>query len=271
MKEYLLLSLQYSIIIGATWHQIRLGRTTVKHLITEKAQIKALKRQRRKDFIREKLEPFMYGWLFDDNVTRLDTKQNLIEVIDPRTGTKGKVHQRIWRIINKEHQWNSFLNSKEYEDFRDSNVGATVGYDVFRDVISKVGKFVCNPLPESCVDDKTSGLEHYMSSVLSLLTKADVKEVLKDADVSPHGLTYEESVEVLKKAGSYQFVDAMCCNKEEQPELHWHHDKPCPKTIPLKCTHGVGGKRGKQCPCCGFKNRLGSHKAHDRQRTHGQL
>jgi len=191
MKEYLLLSLQYSIIIGATWHQIRLGRTTVKHLITEKAQIKALKRQRRKDFIREKLEPFMYGWLFDDNVTRLDTKQNLIEVIDPRTGTKGKVHQRIWRIINKEHQWNSFLNSKEYEDFRDSNVGATVGYDVFRDVLSKVGKFVCNPLPESCVDDKTSGLEHYMSSVLSLLTKADVKEVLKDADVSSHGLTYE--------------------------------------------------------------------------------
>lgn len=245
-------------IIGTTWHQIRIGRTTVEQLIADDAQIKALLRERRKDYIREKLEPFLYRWLLDDNVTRLDTKQNKINVIDPRTGVESEVHRRIWRIINKEHQWYSFLNSKAYEDFCDSNVGATVGYDVFRDVLSKFSKIVCNPLPESCVDEKTTGLEHCMSAVLSLITQPDVKAVLEDAVVYSHGLTYDEFAEVLKKAGSYQFVDAMCCDKEEQPELQICQDVPCPKTIPLKCTHGVDGKRKKQCPCCGFKNRLGT-------------
>ncbi len=59
-------------------------------------------------------------------------------------------------------------------------------------------------------------------------------------------------------------VEKMCCSMEEEKDLHIDKTKPCPKMIPLKCTHGMNGERDKDgvpkrpCKCCGFGNRLGN-------------
>eukprot|EP00956_Cyclotella_meneghiniana_P028855 scaffold68305_cov22-Cyclotella_meneghiniana.AAC.1 len=49
-------------------------------------------------------------------------------------------------------------------------------------------------------------------------------------------------------------VNAVCCVKEERPDIHIDKDKPCPKFIPFRCTHG--GPNGGKCQNCGIEKKL---------------
>ena len=73
----------------------------VKHLQATNSPVKDIHRERRKDFIRHKLQPYVFDFLLDDDYTRLDTKQGLDEVTDPRTGELTTLHQRIWRNVHR--------------------------------------------------------------------------------------------------------------------------------------------------------------------------
>jgi len=80
------------------------------------------------------------------------------------------------------------------------------------------------------------------------ITAACVFKIVKDKkDVSDH---------LLSRVLAGQMVEAVCCPRVEQPLLHIDKSKPCPKLIPLKCTHGVDGDSNRQCPCCGIEKKL---------------
>ena len=88
-------------LIGATTHQIGLAHSLVKDLLAESLTVMALERKTRKDFIRDKLRPYIWQFLKDDWYTRLDSKQNLVDASNPITNKEEKVHKRIWKIVNK--------------------------------------------------------------------------------------------------------------------------------------------------------------------------
>jgi len=152
--------------IGASRHQIQCGKDRVEELLTKQTTVTALERKERKDKIRIKVEAYIFDFLKDDSYTRLDTKQGLADVIDPKTAETITVHRRIWRNVNKRQQHLLFLSSDYYARFRQDHNQATVGYDVWHDALANVGGFVSKPLNESCVDEKISGMEHYMAALL---------------------------------------------------------------------------------------------------------
>lgn len=67
------------------------------------------------------------------------------------SGEKEQVHQRIWRIINKEQQHLLFLNSEHYSEFQRDHENKKVGYTVWADVLEQVNTFVTQSKEESCV------------------------------------------------------------------------------------------------------------------------
>ena len=164
---------------------------------------------------------------------------------------------RIWLNVNKKQQHLLFCNSDHYITFQHDNPGATVGYDVWSDVLSSVGSFVKMPLPESCVDERMSALEHFMAAILEVLKRKDVKEELGKYKPTGNHLTYKETYECTRKAGGYQMIETMCCPVEDQPELKLDESKKCPKLIPFRCTHGTYGKGSERCTCCGVSKKLG--------------
>jgi hypothetical protein len=64
------------------------------------------------------------------------------------------------------------------------------------------------------------------------------------------GLSLEQTIHIVKQRSAFTMVDAVCCKKEERPDIHIDKSMPCPKFIPFSCTHG--GPNGK-CPNCGRK------------------
>ena len=72
------------------------------------------------------------------------------------------------------------MNSDHYKLFQSDRGGATAGYDVFRDLLSKVGTFVCNPLPQSYLDKKMSGLKQIMTLLYGAMKRPDVKLLLNE-------------------------------------------------------------------------------------------
>jgi hypothetical protein len=78
----------------------------------------------------------------------------LVEVVDPRSGKKVFEHKRIWFIVNKRQQHLLFLSSDHYSDFQQQYIGAGASYPVWHEVLGKMGNIVCNPKPESYVDEK---------------------------------------------------------------------------------------------------------------------
>ena len=113
-----------------------------------------------------------------------------------------------------------FQNSDYYCDFKQAH-GATAGYDVWRRVLARVGSFVTKPLVESCVDEKISGLEHYMAALLGVVKTDRVKSLLENYKDKTNGLTYPQLLETLRKAGAYQMIKSVCCPKVEQPDLQY--------------------------------------------------
>ena len=69
--------------------------------------------------------------------------------------------------------------------------------------MSRVGGFVTKPIAESCVDEKISGLEHYMAALLGIFKTDHVRSMLEKYKDKTNGLTYEELLTTLRKAGAY--------------------------------------------------------------------
>eukprot|EP00984_Skeletonema_dohrnii_P006213 scaffold2235_cov108-Skeletonema_dohrnii-CCMP3373.AAC.1 len=227
-------------IIGTTDNQVKMASTTARGLIDGDTAITALERKRRKDFIRDTLLPHLYRWIIDDDVTRFDSNQSHATIVDPEDPSKKiKVHQRIWRLTNREQQHKEFLQSSYYKAFMDMNPSATgVGITVFSEGLKKFKKLVSNPKPESCVDEKVSGLEYAMEAMFGVLNKGETKEAFmchqcKEGEIAP-----AEVLELMRLRSSHKLVDAVCCEKVERPDLHIDKEKDCPRMIPFLCTHG---------------------------------
>ncbi len=261
-------------IIGTSKNQVSMARDTARNIIEGNAKITALERNRRKDYIREMLMPHLFRWLSDDEVTRFDSNQSHVSIPDPSDPSKTiTVHQRIWRLTIREHQHAEFLKSTYYNEFMNENTFATgVGITVFSKCLKRFKTFVTYPKPESCVDEKVSGLEHAMEALYSVLSKSDAKESLQCYEVGEGEASLDDFVKVLRLRSSHKLVDLVCCAKEEQPDLHIDKEKECPRMIPFLCTHGKKEKvrqffkNGRErkplevhrtCNCCGIKKRLG--------------
>ena len=119
-------------LLGTSVNQMTLARNIIPDLITNDYTMKIQERKIRKDKILVKLEPYVFNFLLDDKYTRLDTKQGLEQVVDPRTDDSESitVHRRIWLNENKAQQHILFQASDYYMTFQHDDSGATSQCDV---------------------------------------------------------------------------------------------------------------------------------------------
>ena len=96
-----------------------------------------------------------------------------------------------------------------------------------------------------------------MAALLGLVKTDPVRSLLENYKDKTEGLTYQQLLETLRKAGAYQMIEAVCCSKVEEPNLQYDENMPCPKVIPLACTHGKEGDPEKKCSKCGTGPKLG--------------
>jgi len=88
---------------------------------------------------KQKAVPYIFDFLNDPDITRLDTNQGLHECVDPRTGATIKVQKRIWMVLNVREQFSSFHASVHYASFRRDSNNATVGRKIFRAIVQESG------------------------------------------------------------------------------------------------------------------------------------
>ena len=205
-------------VIGTTANQIDHARTKAGEILDGTATITIAERNTRKDKVRVKAEPYIFDFANSDDYSKTDTKQNLVDVIEPRTGDIITVHRKIWHVTNAKQRHQLFLQSDHYTQFQNAHPG-TIGYTVLSEVLSSVAKFVSNPLHESCVDQKMSGLDHFMAALTPLLKRPEVEEKLVRYD--GNGMTHGDLYAITRKTSSHQMVCSVVCEKEEQPDLHF--------------------------------------------------
>ena len=82
-------------LLGISKRQLTGAKSRLKDILSENISISPLVRKVRKDFIQIMLEPCAFDFLWDGTYTRLDTKQGLATVTDPRNGQEIVVHKRI--------------------------------------------------------------------------------------------------------------------------------------------------------------------------------
>ncbi len=153
--------------------------------------------------------------------------------------------------MNKNQQHILFLELDHYINCKRENCGAsTTSKGVWVEALSEVGSFVGIQQRELCVDEKTSGMEHLMTVLLSYMRKLHINVYFEDYHDDGEGLLYQHLVEVLRKAGYTKLVDVVCCHKMDQPSLHCNQYKPYPRFILCTCTHGEGGDVSCMCPWC---------------------
>lgn len=135
--------------IGATADQIEKGFKRAHHLIVNNVPTFRQKRKRRKDYCIDELIKYLLLFLLDDDYTRLDTKQNLVEIKDPRTGNKIKVHKRIWKIVNRQSRLESFVASDHFQAFKEDCCFPrdSVSFATFEKAMTRLKKIVGEPLP----------------------------------------------------------------------------------------------------------------------------
>jgi hypothetical protein len=102
-----------------------------------------LVRKQQSDAIQDKVVPYVYDYIKDDEFTWLDTNQGLEDGIEPRTGQAISEHMRIWNEMNKNKRRTNFLESIHYRLFQQENDGASaVSKGVWKDALSQVDWFV---------------------------------------------------------------------------------------------------------------------------------
>jgi hypothetical protein len=136
-------------MIGATRRQVDNALELAKSLVNDNTHITFIQRKARCDKIVDKLTPFIFDFLLDDEYTRVcpeaRRQKKPCEVVDPRTGEKRIVTKRIWR--KQEEKFQQFLESQHYHDFQEANEQKTIGASTFRTTVEDVGaSFMVNPL-----------------------------------------------------------------------------------------------------------------------------
>jgi hypothetical protein len=101
-------------LLGVSRHQLALARQHVLDMIQGNKRGLTLVRKQRSDAIRDKVVPYVYHYIKDDEFTRLDTNQGPEDGIEPRTGQSISEHMRIWNEVNKNKRRTNFLESIHY-------------------------------------------------------------------------------------------------------------------------------------------------------------
>ncbi|MGB2447348.1 MAG: hypothetical protein ACPICB_06430, partial [Candidatus Poseidoniaceae archaeon] len=228
--------------VGISRRQVSHARARVKEAIKQKTTVAKVTRKRRKDYIRDVAQSFVQDYCRDDDFSRLDTNQGKMDIVDARTGETYREHRRIWRIVNKKQNHLLFVESIHYANFQKAFPGATIGYDIFRRVLGKVGRFMSKPTPESCVDPIITAVECQMAALHSIIRQPTVKEFLEQCD-GGEGIQSKKLQDIIRSLSSHKMIESVCCEKEEAPEVHIDKRTPCPKFIPHKCANG-------ECHCC---------------------
>lgn len=117
---------------------------------------------------------------------------------------------------------------------------------IWKEALNQVGKFVVDPIERSCVDE---GLQHMMWALVDILKTENIKGELERYEGT--GLSYNQSLDVIKTGDAFAMVCSVCCERTEHPEIHIDKTRPCPKFIPFLCTHGNGA-----CTSCGVNKKL---------------
>lgn len=246
--------------------QISMARDRLDDIIAENSQVKAVQRKKNCNFICEKAEPFIYNWLKcedgDPSPTRLDTNAKPKKVIDPNTGESVDEARRIWQINTQYQRFEAFLNSPYYAAFQDQYDNRTIGSTSFQKILDKVGTFVDNPRPESCVDEKVSQMVYYMDALcpeLGFRLTEGRRTELDSVMLDEGELSRKELSKVLQSRSVYLLTDAFCCEKKERYELEYEDEDKgpiSPKFTPISCSYGVDGDEERKCEGCKSKRKL---------------
>jgi RNase H-fold protein (predicted Holliday junction resolvase) len=132
--------------LGTTKRQINYAIDEIKSLMGADRPIKGLeKRMTRCDKVIDKLDPYVFDFLTNDEFTRVDTTKKQRAIVEPRSGNTCVVPIRTWKVLSRKKQFDAFKESAHYCEFQRSHDCATVGFTTFQNVLRKVGTFVTNP------------------------------------------------------------------------------------------------------------------------------
>jgi hypothetical protein len=242
-------------ILGTTKRQIKYAIAEIDLLISENCTVKALTRKTRCDKIVDKLEPYIFDFVTDNEFTRVDTNAKLREVVNPRDGKMVKEPIRLWRMLSKKSQYQAFFNSKHYRRFQSDHDNATVGFTTFRLVVTKVAAtFVQNPTIKSCVDEVTTAVEYAMDAMKMALMSTQVKSLAESIvanDDADGMITYPELLQMMQGRSYKEVVERSCCAKEKLCDHHYDKSADVRTIVPRTCSHGEGA-----CNKCGIEKRF---------------
>ena len=233
--------------LGCTYSLIKKGREAAKKMMTTGKELNPSPRKTRKDYIQPEARRCIVEFCRSDDYSRIDTNCfKTIKVKCPHTEEEEELQRRIWLVVGLDNNFELFSKSEIYNTFLLQYPGHTIGRTVF---FHNLCPSVTDPKPESCVDEKTSAVQHYMTCILTFLRRPNVKEELKNYVAPEGGLNYDETVDVLKRARAGDIIEAVCCRVEEHSDLQFCQTVSAPKLIPYRCTHGT-------CQDCGIHKRL---------------
>jgi hypothetical protein len=206
-------------------------------------RFKPKKRKMRKDNVQEASFTYIQKWQHNDLNTRIDTNTwKEYKSMNPFTNEEQHCSRRIWSVVGAERNFNLFLDSPEYAEFK-SLTNGTIGLTTFPKYLCRCTK---EPTQESCVDPLISEVQHLMTAVKDGLTK--LTEAEKRIISQLPG--YNDLLSALKKGRAVAMVEASCCSRKEQNEFRINENHPLPKLLPFNCGNGT-------CRSCRFQSRFG--------------
>jgi hypothetical protein len=104
--------------LGTSWRQIEFAIEEIDLLMEEGHQVTELKRKTRCDKILDKLQPYVFDFLIDDQYTRVNTNSKQMTMTP--MGKEMTIPQRTWIIVNKMEQYHAFKDSVHYLNFQRS-------------------------------------------------------------------------------------------------------------------------------------------------------
>jgi len=107
-------------------------------------------RKPRSDRKVDKIIPYIFDFLLDDEYTRQEGRKHPVEVTDPHTGEKRTIQRRTWLVRKGEEKFAQFTESQYYRAFQEAHNQTTIGMTLFCNVVDEIGTFVVNlPKPKS--------------------------------------------------------------------------------------------------------------------------
>lgn len=137
-------------LLGASRRQIDNAIEQVKSLVENNTTITFSQRKPRSDRKVDKIIPYIFDFLLDDEYTRQEGRKHPVEVTDPHTGEKRTIQRRSWLVRKGEDKFAQFTESQYYRAFQEAHNQTTIGMTLFCNVVDEIGTFVVNlPKPKS--------------------------------------------------------------------------------------------------------------------------